>query len=179
VLAVQRMAGNRAVAGLMRTPDTAAPSMRARGWTMAVLTIIGHKQGRFKGDGKDGAITAEQLRIEVSAPLDHTTRRPIAGQETRQVTFTKAMDGTSPQFTRAFANDEVLDTVRIAFIADADNAAQTPLKTFTLINAKVSDLSHATDEGGSRLDKVTLTFERFEVVDGATKAAATDDWNVP
>jgi type VI secretion system secreted protein Hcp len=177
VLALQRMAGNRAVAGLMRdvavggavsTPHTRAPA-RLR------VTITGHKQGRFKGSGANGSIEAWSFHLGVVSPRDRATGSASGARQYKQITFKKAFDAASPQLMTALSSNETLDQVRIEFLPskEASAAGDSVVETIVLTNAAVASFDQDSDDDS---DAVSLTFETIQMTNVPGATSASDTW---
>jgi type VI secretion system Hcp family effector len=177
------MAGNRAVAGLMRqatgsrTGTTGTTTQtHGREPTQMLVTITAHKQGRLKGTGKDGAIEAWSFHLAVSMPTDVATGQPSGARQYKVVKFKKPLDGASPQLMNALINNENLDEVKFEFLPNdktASGAAKESFETIVLTNATVASLEQDSDESS---DFVSLTFESIQMSNSANKTTASDQW---
>ena len=172
VLALQRMAGNRAVASLMRAPaGTGATAPRENVHTEVLITIRGHTQGTVKGTGADGAIAAWSFEMTV------TSESGKAGKpEARPIKFKKSIDDASPQLLTALFNHETLDQVRIDILPAAKNAtggSRRPVETILLKNAEIVSFTQDSDEGS---DTVGLAYESATFTHDRQSTSTSDKW---
>lgn len=179
MLSVQRMAGNRAVAGLMRAPTGSSSStpVPTRGGPKSKLlvTVTGAKQGAFKGGGKDGAIEAFGFHMSVVAPKDVATGQASGKRQHKAITFKKPLDASSPQFLTAIDNNETLPTVTIRFVGADAQGKEGDVETVVLTNASVASFDQSDDESGD-VDTVALTFEKIEMTNVPGKTSSSDSW---
>jgi type VI secretion system Hcp family effector len=179
VVALQRMAGNRAVAGLMRDASATGGAVSAHPASKMRITIKGRVQGAFKGSARDGAIEAWSFHFGAVSPHDLASGESTGKRRYKAVTFKKALDAASPQLMDALANNEVLDQVRIEFISTQTNAAGVPAgpqETIVLKNASVASFDQDSDDSS---DSVSLMFESFEMSNLPGKTSAADAWHDP
>jgi type VI secretion system Hcp family effector len=179
VLSLQRMAGNRAVAGLMRQPTGTGKATPTHGRepTQMLVTISAHTQGKLKGTGKDGAIEAWSFHLAVTRPTDVATGQASGARQYRTIKFKKPLDGASPQLMNALVNNETLDEVRFDFLPNDKATAGAPkasFETIVLKNAAVASLEQDSDESS---DYVSLTFESIEMSNSTEKTTASDKWS--
>jgi len=190
VLALQRMAGNRAVAGLMcDAADSGQRATPTRSAPTALVTIKGHTQGVFKGSGAGGAIPALQVHLKLSMQLDKDTHKTTGQRSYEPIVFTKETDGSSPQFLQALANNEDLDTVKIEYMSrdpDERGHARGPVQTILLEGARIvsfeqstgaaDDGSHRHGEAGRDIDQISLIFTSINMTNNAARTSAKDEW---
>jgi type VI secretion system secreted protein Hcp len=173
VLALQGMAGNRAVAGLMRSPT---PHSRTK--AKMLVRIKGRKQGVFKGTGPEGAIEGFKFEMEITSPRDVSTGQAAGKRQHKALTFQKPMDAASPMLMQALVSNEVLDEVRIEFVSRDDTAGTAKtVETIVLKNAAVAALKQASDDDDSDTDTVSLIYEAIEITNNQSNTSASDDWN--
>ena len=176
MLSVQRMAGNRAAAGLMRDAiTTGGPQQHAK--SKVSVTVTGDKQGRFKGGGKDGAIEAFGYHVSIVAPRDAGTGVASGRRQHKGVTFKKPPDGSSPQFMNAVDNNENLSTVTIKLVVGKDGK-DADLETVVLTNAAVVGFDQE-DTNGTDVETVTLVYEKLDLTNEQAKTSASDTWSSP
>jgi type VI secretion system secreted protein Hcp len=180
MLSVQRMAGNRAAAGLMRAPagssaGAAAPS-RAGAKSKLLISVTGQQQGRFKGSGRDGTIEAFGYHMAVVAPHDVATGAASGKRQYKAITFKKPLDASSPQFFNAVDRNEVLPTVTIRFVGTDPDGKEADVETVVLTNATVASFDQD-DDNGSDIETVSLTFEQIELSNLAGKTSGKDSWS--
>jgi type VI secretion system Hcp family effector len=182
VIALQRMAGNRAVAGLMRDVagggSNATP--KAQPTPTVLVTIKGHTQGAFKGSARDGAFEAWDYKFKLTGSYDRATGDATGRRSYDPITFVKATDGASPQFMRALVNNEALDTVKIDILSpqrDPSGAARGPTETIVLGGATIVEFEQTTGEqekGG--VDTVRISFKTVQIMNPETARSANDEW---
>jgi type VI secretion system Hcp family effector len=168
VLNLQRMAGNRAVAGLMRSPQTAGATK-----SKLSISITGEKQGAFKGTGPNGAIQASHFHLGIVAPVDVATNARSGQRRSKPITFKKPFDASSPQFMQAIDTNEKLTTVTINFLAANGSGQETVTETITLQGAAVVGFDQDDDDGAS-LETVTLTYESMVMTNPSGGTSASD-----
>jgi type VI secretion system secreted protein Hcp len=183
------MAGNRAVAGLMRSPGGtegtggtggtggAGANPGARGTVQ--ITIKGEKQGVFKGPLTHGAIEASKFHMGVVSPHDVATGQASGRRLYKAITFKKQLDATSPQLLNALATNETLE-VRIEFIGGktSTGAAEGDVETIVIKNVSVAAFDQDSDDGNST-DTVSLTYQSIEMRNEPGKTTANDQWGLP
>jgi len=173
VVALQRMAGNRAVAGLMRD---AAPGAGGGGaahpGSRVLVKVKAQRQGAIRGTTQDGSFSAWEFKWGVRSPRDAATKQPSGVRQFKSLSFRKAIDAASPQLMQALVSNEVLDEVRVQiFSAQAGpNGAAAVNETIVFKNCGVAAMDQDSEDSS---DAVTLVFESFQLVNepGATSAA--------
>ena len=167
----------------------------------AYVKIVGKLQGTFKGEASriagNNYIAALGFGYEVISPRDPATGQVTGKAQHKPITFTKALDATSPQIFQALINNEELTQVTIEFMtAPASTAGvgaagagkELAYYTITLTNASVSaihqhmDQSEGTVAGSSTvpldpMEDVSLTFEKIAVTSNVGQTTAMDSWN--
>jgi type VI secretion system secreted protein Hcp len=176
VLSLQRMAGNRAVAGLMRSPTDAAPTTRHKQTKKLEVAVVGEKQGAFKGTGHNGAIEAYGFHMSVVAPKDAASGAASGKRIHKAITFKKPLDGSSPQFLTAIDTNEVLTHVTIRFVGTDSKGSDEELETVTLTNASLASFDQD-DDDGSDVETVSLTYEKLEMSSPVGKTSSQDEWD--
>lgn len=152
------------------------------------VTIEGTKQGRFKGErGKGDKIAGLAFHYDVKSPRDAATGMASGKRQHGAITFTKAIDSSSPQIFQALIGNEVLKSVLFEFRSTNANGEEMVFYQMTLTNASISEVEQyagmsgtaGAKEGasdGSPLEDVSLTFQKIEVVSQVGKTMAADDW---
>jgi type VI protein secretion system component Hcp len=122
VFALQSAIGNRASASLMREAapsSSSTASSPGRGDKQAYIRITGEKQGKFKGSsgikGREDDIPITTYNMGIKSPRDAASGQATGKRQHQGVSFTKALDETSPQFMEAMASNETLKEVTITF----------------------------------------------------------------
>ena len=165
----------------------------------AYVKIVGKVQGTLKGEASriagNNYIVALGFSYRATSPRDPATGQPSGKRQQMPITFTKALDATSPQIYQALITNEVLTQVTIEFMTTsaaaglgaAAGAKELAYYTITLSNATVSDIhqhmdqAEATVAGSSTvpldpMEDVSLTFEQITVTSNVSQTAATDSW---
>lgn len=168
----------------------------------AYVKIVGKVQGTFKGEASriagNNYIAALRFGYEITSPRDPATGLATGKRQHMPITFTKALDATSPQIFQAMVNNEMLTQVTIEFMttstpavgvgAAAGASKELAYYTITLSNASVSDVHQHMDQaeasvaGGSivplePMEDVSLPFEQITVTSNVGQTTATDSWN--
>jgi type VI secretion system secreted protein Hcp len=159
------------------------------------VTIEGTKQGRFKGErGKGDKIAGLAFHYDVKSPRDAATGMASGKRQQGAITFTKAIDSSSPQIYQALIGNEVLKSVLFEFRGTNANGEEMVFYQITLTNASISeveqyvgmsglvtsaDAKHSGASDSSPLEDVSLTFQKIEVVSQVGKTMAADDWRRP
>jgi len=178
VLALQRAAGNQAVAGLLRTPAGGAPSgAPAQTKPLFLVTIKAQKQGLIKGGGPGNAIEGLKYGMGVTSPKDAATGQSSGRRIHKAITFTKPWDAASPQLMSAADDNELLTEVTFSWTkaSATGGGEQVPFQTVTLNNASVASFDQQSDENGN-VDVVTLTYETIQMDNDPGKTSAKDEW---
>jgi type VI secretion system secreted protein Hcp len=176
LFALQSAIGNRASAALMRE---AAPSPVAKaGLTHVFITLEGEKQGKFKGSskqkGREDAIPINKYKLEVKAPRDVASGQASGKRQHQGITFTKAMDDSSPQFMQALTSNETLKNVKFEFVKPGADGKEMVFQTVTLEGAHLADWTQEV-EGGEDAESVLIVYEKITLGSGGG-TTASDDW---
>ena len=151
------------------------------------VTIIGAKQGQFKGEGTGkshkGKIPAVGFLYEVKSPRDIATGQASGKRQHNPVRITKEWGASSPQIFQALVTNEVLKSVLCEFVRADPKGQEEVYYTIKLTNASVSDLKQYLDEtqtagdyAGKALEDVSFTFQKIEEEDKIANRAASDSW---
>jgi type VI secretion system Hcp family effector len=144
------------------------------------ITIVGAKQGAFKGEGSgkhDGKLVGLAFEQASTAASGGTGgAKPSFGP----VRFTRRWDAASPQLLTALATGEVLTDVRFEFLRSNDEGEETVFHAIRLTGARVIGLRTFIDleaEPSSLmplppLEEVELGFAAMEVENRAGNTLA-------
>ena len=158
------------------------------------VTIEGTKQGRFKGERGRDRIAGLAFHYDVKTPRDLATGMASGKRQQGAITFTKAIDSSSPQIFQALIGNEALKSVLFEFRSTNANGEEMVFYQITLTNASISeveqyvgmsglvtsaDAKHSGASDSSPLEDVSLTFQKIEVVSQVGKTMAADDWRRP
>ena len=158
------------------------------------VTIEGTKQGRFKGERGRDRIAGLAFHYDVKSPRDAATGMASGKRQQGAITFTKAIDSSSPQIFQALIGNEALKSVLFEFRSTNANGEEMVFYQITLTNASISeveqyvgmsglvtsaDAKHSGASDSSPLEDVSLTFQKIEVVSQVGKTMAADDWRRP
>ena len=146
------------------------------------VTIVGAKQGTFKGEGNRlrnrNKIVGLTYAYELSSPRDAATGLPTGKRQHHPVMFTKEWGAATPQILTAEANNENLKSVLFEFFKTTLNGQEYVFQTVTLTNASISDVKQYTDKSGFlELDEISFTFQKIEVDNKDGKTMFLDDWS--
>jgi type VI secretion system secreted protein Hcp len=159
------------------------------------VTIEGTKQGRFKGErGRGGdKIAGLAFHYDVKSPRDMATGMASGKRQHGAITFTKAIDSSSPQIFQALIGNEPLKSVLFEFRSTNANGEEQVVYQITLTNATISEVEqyagttgqliaegqHSSASDTSPLEDVSLGFQKIEVQSQVGKTMAADDWRRP
>lgn len=158
------------------------------------VTIEGTKQGRFKGERGRDKIAGLAFHYDVKSPRDAATGMASGKRQHGAITFTKAIDSSSPQIFQALTSNEVLKSVLFEFRSTSADGQEMVFYQITLTNASISEVEqyidmpglvtsaagkHSAASDSSPLEDVSLTFQKIEVASQVGKTMAADDWRRP
>ena len=158
------------------------------------VTIEGTKQGRFKGERGRDKIAGLAFHYDVKSPRDAATGMASGKRQHGAITFTKAIDSSSPQIFQALTGNEALKSVLFEFRSTNANGEEMVFYQITLTNASISEVEqyidmpglvttaqakHSAASDSSPLEDVSLTFQKIEVASQVGKTMAADDWRRP
>jgi len=153
-------------------------AVRGRGIMAIYAKIKGRKQGDIKGgvttQAFDGQIHLDSCEFGLAAPYDVATGQASGRRVPRPVHLVKQSDRTSPLLYMACVTNEVLD-VEISYTEEG--AEHKSLMTIVLTNAMIRDFNHLGGAKGSAVEKLSLTYTKFEFTDVQAKTMASDDWS--
>jgi type VI secretion system secreted protein Hcp len=156
------------------------------------VTIEGTKQGKFKGEAARGGdkIAGLAFHYDVKSGRDMASGMPAGKRQHGAITFTKAVDSSSPQLFQALVSNEPLKTVTFEFRSVNATGEEFIFYQITLSNAMISEVEQYTGTGTGAavaakhtsavdaplLEDVSVTFQRIEVENKVGKTSAVDDW---
>jgi len=132
------------------------------------ITIIGSRQGKFRGDAMSDQIKV----VSVTRDTPMAAAMPTGRRMHATITITREIDKASPRFTQALATNELLPEVVINFVG-ATGGEKTAQK-IVLTNATILSVRKA---GGNEM--ITLDYQNIEVTWVKGGVSASDDWQVP
>lgn len=164
------------VMGLLGRPATAPgpATVYAAGVPMSdqalMLTVEGTKQGKFKGESRDGSIRLLGYSHEVISPREAGSGLPTGRRQHKPMVITKEIDRTSPLFMQALVSNEVLKNVTLRFV-DARGTTY----SITLQNASVAGIHQQSQSGGS-VEEISFTYQKITWTWADGGITAEDDW---
>jgi type VI secretion system secreted protein Hcp len=144
------------------------PAIKALAAIDTFITVVGAKQGEFKGESASG--------IHVSAVVHETAAAPgmVSGRRQHSaITITKEVDQASPRFAQALATNEVLKQVVITFQGSGAGAGKAAQK-IELTDATITGIRKV---GNS--EQITLSYDQIAVTWTNGGKTMTDDWSTP
>jgi len=147
------------------------------------VSIVGNKQGKFKGDSAKASrkdwIAALSFSYEVSSPRDAATGQATGKRQHRPVTITKEWGASSPQIFEAVVANESLKSILFEFVTPAEDGTEHVHQKIKLTNAVVTSFKMYTAEHEStghvfELEDVSFTFQKIEI-DNLTAGTAAED----
>lgn len=141
------------------------------------VKIKGSKQGALTGSvtakAFEGQIPVTSLDFGVGAPYDVATGQATGRRVPRPVHITKPFDKSSPLLYTSCTTNESL-TVDISYTIEGEGHKK--YATISLTNAMIRDYNHDASHDGHAVEKISLTYTKFELtwVEGGIVAA--DDW---
>jgi type VI secretion system Hcp family effector len=148
----------------------------------AYLSILGNKQGQFKGEGihgkrRDKWIAVLSFGMGVQSPRDVGSGQAGGKRQHQPVTITKEWGAASPQLWQALTSKETLQSVEIQFTKTSETGAEQVYETIKLTNAVISAFGpHAGplppgSHDGKRYENLTLEYPE-QLVTGTGGAPA-------
>lgn len=142
------------------------PMVKAVAAIDTFITVVGAKQGQFKGESASG--------IHVTAVVhDASTGMASGKRQHSAITITKEVDAASPKFATALATNEVLKQVVITFQGTGAGTGKVAQK-IELTDATVSGIRKV---GNS--EQITLSYDTIAVTWTNGGKTMTDDWSTP
>jgi type VI secretion system secreted protein Hcp len=151
---------------------------------MAIYAKIkGQKQGSIAGGasaaGHVDEILIDACEIDVVSPHDVASGLASGRRQWRPIHLTKPLDKSTPLLYQALITNEVLTSVVITYWRTGKDGKLDNFVTITLTNAMISEYHHLAGTDGNAVEKLSLTFTKFDFTwtDGGITAA--DDWMSP
>jgi type VI secretion system Hcp family effector len=144
------------------------------------MKVTGHVQGVFKGDDNAsaraaaGTITLSGYQFELTSPRDAATGQGSGKRVYKPLVVTHLMGGSSPQFLRAAAVGELIDTVVINFYRTDRGGREVNYYRVTLTHANVTDVKQYTG-GTDVLEDDSFFFRKVEQQDLIAHTDFVDD----
>jgi type VI secretion system secreted protein Hcp len=150
------------------------------------MTVVGARQGQFKGESTDpkrtGQIPIFAYSNEVSTPFDPATGAALGKRQHSPLIVSKKLGAASPQFYEALVTNELLKTVSLTFDKLSATGTSTPFFTFLLTNAIVVGVRQTVGDpqglpdGPSPVEEISFIYQKIELSDIDANTSATDDW---
>jgi type VI secretion system secreted protein Hcp len=189
------IAGLSLLATVAATAPAGATGTTAGSNDLVYVIVKGQKTGTFTGDGtKQGQIAVYHFSFTETSPRDAQSGLPTGKRVSSPITFTKALDKSSPQFFNALVNNENLATVTFNFYGSRGTDGRVTstgndglLYTITLVNASIAsdELSGPSDKDPASsaaypgsVEQVTLVYQKITVT-AVGGASASDNWARP
>ncbi|HEX2781771.1 MAG TPA: type VI secretion system tube protein TssD [Gemmatimonadaceae bacterium] len=182
------LAATRATAPAL-TAEAQLRALLAAGSSFTV-TVEGTKQGVFKAEnpraGRQGKIPAIAFSYDVKSPRDAASGMASGRRQHSPITFTKAIDASSPQFFQALTTNEILKSVVFEFYGTNPNGEEQVVYVVRLSNATVGEIEQYVGRTGgdamraadtTPIEDVSVTFQRIELESTTGKTMAMDDWS--
>jgi type VI secretion system Hcp family effector len=151
------------------------------------LTIVGARQGKFKGEsavpGHEDAIEGISLDYTVGLPIDAATGQPTGKVEHRPFRFIKASGPATPQILAAFVGKEQIKTVTIQFVKTTSDTIA--IESIVITNGLIVEFRHhlgtstEANVAGRPFDEIALTYQKIDMRYPAAATSATDTWVTP
>ncbi len=142
--------------------------------------ITGTKQGAINGSvtarAFDGQIPIESCEFGIGGPYDVATGQASGRRVARPIHLIKTLDKSSPLlFTSATTNEAL--TVDISYTIEGEGHKK--YVTLKLTNAMIRDFNHLASSDGTAVEKLSLTYTKFEFTWVEGGIVAVDDWATP
>ena len=149
-------------------------------------TVVGAKQGAFKGEGatpsSKGKIPGVDFAYGLHVPHD-STGHVIGRRQHLPVVFTKEWGASSSQFYAAAFNNETLTSVLFEFIAIAPDGKESVDHIIKLTNASIVEIKQSLNNGqpggpiidSRELQSISFAFRKIEITSLSGGTHATDD----
>jgi type VI secretion system secreted protein Hcp len=176
LLVAMQNGGTRFLAGQRTINATAAPAH-----VTLYLTVVGRKQGTFKGDGLTSRLHLDQMLASafdygLTSPRDPATGLATGKRQHKPVVITKEWGPSMPQFLQAAATNEQLTKVTMEFWDTDRTGVQRLHFVVTLTNASISEIKqHLASD--LLTEDLSFTFQKITVEDKIGKTTFTDNWS--
>ena len=155
------------------------------------ISVEGTKQGPFKGESprptQKGKIPGVAFYFGVKSAREAGSGMASGRRTQSGISFTKAIDASTPQFYQAMASNEILKSVVLEFYGTNPNGEEQVVYSIKLTNATVSGIEQyagrvpegdvARPMDSTPLEDITVTFQRIELESVTGKTMAVDDWS--
>lgn len=158
------------VAWQVANPRGAVTQASAAVGVRITMKVTGHTQGVFKGDDNassragTGQITVTGYQFDITVPRDIASGQAAGKRIYKPLVATHIMGGSSPEFMRAAATGERLDSVVINFYRTDRSGRDINYYRVTLTNAFVSEVRQYTG-GTDVLEDDSFSFQHVEQQD--------------
>ena len=150
-------------------------------------TVVGARQGTFKGEGKSPLSMSKIPGVDFSYGVDipHDASGHVTGRRQHlPVVFTKEWGASSPQFYAAVFDNETLTSVLFEFITIGPDGKESVGHTIKLTNASITEVEQSLNTGQSggplidsrELETISFTFQKIEIASLSGGTHAADDW---
>jgi type VI secretion system secreted protein Hcp len=144
------------------------------------LTVVGHTQGAFKGDGlraKGHELQMQALTFDYSivSPRDIATGQASGRRQHKPVVISKEWGPSMPQFLQAIATNEQLTKVTMEFWDTDPRGFQRLHFVVTLTNASLAEVRQRL-ANDLLTEDLSFTFQKITVEDKVGKTTFMDDW---
>jgi type VI secretion system secreted protein Hcp len=175
LIAIQN-GGIRFLAGQRTINAAAAPAH-----VTLYVTVVGKKQGTFKGDGLTSRLHLDQMLASafdygLASPRDPATGLATGKRQHKPVVITKEWGPSMPQFLQAAATNEQLTKVTMEFWDTDRTGVQRLHFVVTLTNASILEVKqHLASD--LLTEDLSFTFQKVTVEDKIGKTTFTDNWS--
>lgn len=151
----------------------------------AFLSVVGSKQGQFRGDAETEARRAEWMTLiavhmGVESPRDVVTGEPTGRRQFSVVTITKFWGEASVQGLSACSENEGLTEVVLQFTRLDPDGHEHLFQTVKLTEATLVSIQRSTVQAsdGSLVGQEDwgFNFRKIEVIDNDAAVTFSDDW---
>ena len=151
------------------------------------VTIVGRKQGKFRGEANNTSrmykdrIVGTNFSMGIKSPRDAASGLPTGRRAYSQLCFAKEWGAASPQLYSAASGNEVLSEVTFDFVRQGPSGDEPIYQTIKLTDATVADIRSTTPPAtGATLtravDEVCFTFKKITIENKDGRTTFTDDW---
>ncbi len=149
------------------------------------VTIEGTKQGALAGESvrpkHEGSLEGVAFHYSVAHPRDAASGMATGRRIHQPITFVKQWGAASPQIFQALVSNETITSALFEFVRTDDNGEEVVFHTIKVSSARVTEIEQFSDDSesapsGKWLEKVSLVFQKIEVVNVDGHTSATDDF---
>ncbi len=150
------------------------PAVQAVAAIDAYITVVGAKQGQFKGEAVSAAAPVGSIHLtSVVRQADAASGLASGRRQYSPITITREVDKASPLFAQALATNEVLKSVVITFQGTGAGSGK-DAQRIELTNATITGIRKS-----GNTETITFDYPTIEVTWVGGGKSATDDWSVP